>query len=328
MLEFDSNSRRDFAQIPELAQEGSSRLRLIAGCDWWLRRIRTCSSSCWRTGVLVPGSRQADIGWQDGTRAVSNWSRPPPFASQHQVMHACGHDFPYDRCLGLSPPKEQPGNALPASANAEEMKLQWRICMKGRCFGDWLQTGRRLFVGFEKWSDCDQYCCRNLWWGIRFKEKGHAAFPARCTLVAASYTRIFAVSGYAMLINREPRGDLWPFQAGVANNVKPHRYSLFTRYHSRTWLRTWASWCKVKTVAEGVAAAGMEVSRGSSRRLPVSPARRELMDFEERQVGLIWYRATAMTGEKLFGYLLSGDEWRYVLWSTMSLCAKSPSDEP
>ena len=151
---------------------------------------------------------------------------------------------------------------------------------------------------------------------IRFKGKGgHAAFPheANDALVAASYfvTQVQSVVSRNVNPIEGAVVTFGLFQAGTTNNVITDTAFLHGTIRALTQDMSLLVQKRVKTVAEGVAAAfdmEVEVELKQGGYLPVEnhPAlARELMDFFEEKDGIeLIDIEPAMTGED-FGYLLS-----------------------
>ena len=151
---------------------------------------------------------------------------------------------------------------------------------------------------------------------IRFKGKGgHAAFPheANDALVAASYfvTQVQSVVSRNVNPIEGAVVTFGVFQAGTTNNVITDTAFLHGTIRALTQDMSLLVQKRVKTVAEGVAAAfGMEVEvelkQGGYLPVENHPAlARELMDFFEEKDGIeLIDIEPAMTGED-FGYLLS-----------------------
>lgn len=324
-------TRRDLHQIPEIGLEEFEThaylmdkiAGLTAGKDFV--QLRT-----WRTGILVylQGSApQKTIGWRtdiDGLPIVE--ATGLSFASQHEGrMHACGHDLHMTVALGLLEQlvQAQPkNNLLFLFQPAEENEAGGMLMYEDGAFGDWLPDE---FYGLHVRPDLKvgdiATNTSTLFAGtcevkITFKGKGgHAAFPheANDALVAASYfvTQVQSVVSR----NVDPiEGAVVTFgsmHAGTTNNVIAETAFLHGTIRTLTMEMNLLTQKRVKTIAQGVAAAfdmevDIELKQGGY--LPVEnhpELAAELMTFFDQEEGVnLIDILPAMTGED-FGYLLS-----------------------
>ena len=323
--------RRDLHQIPEIGLEEYKThaylMQVIEGltADLDFVEIRT-----WRTGILVfikGSSPEKTIGWRtdiDGLPIVEETGLD--FASTHEGrMHACGHDMHMSVALGLL---EQAVSAQPTHnllflfQPAEENEAGGMLMYEDGAFGDWLPDE---FYGLHVRPDLkvgDIATNRGTLFAgtcevkLTFKGKGgHAAFPheANDALVAASYfvTQVQSVVSRNVNPIEGAVVTFGLFQAGTTNNVITDTAFLHGTIRALTQDMSLLVQKRVKTVAEGVAAAfdmEVEVELKQGGYLPVenNPAlARELMDFFEEKDGIeLIDIEPAMTGED-FGYLLS-----------------------
>lgn len=324
-------TRRDLHQIPEIGLEEFKThaylMEKIADltADKDFVQIRT-----WRTGILVylQGSApQKTIGWRtdiDGLPIVE--ATGLSFASQHEGrMHACGHDMHMTVALGLLEQlvQVQPkNNLLFLFQPAEENEAGGMLMYEDGAFGDWLPDE---FYGLHVRPDLKvgdiATNTGTLFAGtcevkITFKGKGgHAAFPheANDALVAASYfvTQVQSVVSR----NVDPiAGAVVTFgsmHAGTTNNVIAETAFLHGTIRILTMEMNLLTQKRVKTIAEGVAAAfdmevDIDLKQGGYLPVENNPELAvELMDFFEQEDGVnLIDILPAMTGED-FGYLLS-----------------------
>ena len=324
-------TRRDLHQIPEIGLEEFEThtylmdkiAGLTAGKDFV--QLRT-----WRTGILVylQGSApQKTIGWRtdiDGLPIVE--ATGLSFASQHEGrMHACGHDLHMTVALGLLEQlvQAQPkNNLLFLFQPAEENEAGGMLMYEDGAFGDWppdefygLHVRPDLKVG-DIATNTSTLFAGTCEVKITFKGKGgHAAFPheANDALVAASYfvTQVQSVVSR----NVDPiEGAVVTFgsmHAGTTNNVIAETAFLHGTIRTLTMNMNLLTQKRVKTIAQGVAAAfdmdvDIELKQGGY--LPVEnhpELAAELMSFFEQEDGVnLIDILPAMTGED-FGYLLS-----------------------
>jgi len=323
--------RRDLHQIPEIGlEEFETQAYLLdriaeitAGKDFVEQRT-------WRTGILVylhGAAPEKTIGWRadiDGLPIVEQTGLD--FASKHEGrMHACGHDMHMTTALGLLDQlvQVQPkNNLLFLFQPAEENEAGGMLMYKDNAFGDWLPDE---FYGLHVRPDLKvgdiATNTGTLFAGtcevkITFTGKGgHAAFPheANDALVAASYfiTQVQSVVSR----NVDPiEGAVVAFgsmHAGTTNNVIAETAFLHGTIRTLTMEMNLLTQKRVKTIAEGVAAAfdvelDLELKQGGYLPVENQPElAKELMDFftAEEDVNLIDI-LPAMTGED-FGFLLS-----------------------
>ena len=324
-------TRRDLHQIPEIGLEEVKTQayllnvieKLTAGKDFV--QIRT-----WQTGILVylQGSLpERTIGWRtdiDGLPIIEQTGLA--FASQHpDRMHACGHDFHMTIALGSLERalENQPkNNLLFLFQPAEENEAGGMLMYEDGAFGNWLPD---QFYGLHVRPDLKvgqiATNTHTLFAGtcevkIRFKGKGgHAAFPhqANDALVAASYfvTQVQSVVSRNVDPIEGAVITFGVFQAGKTNNVIADTAFLHGTIRALTHSMNLLVQKRVKTIAEGVAAAfdmDVEVELKQGGYLPVEnnpELARKLMTFfdEKEEIELIDIEP-AMTGED-FGYLLS-----------------------
>ena len=324
-------TRRDLHQIPEIGlEEFETQAYLLDVIEKLIEGKEFVQVRTWRTGILVylQGSQpERTIGWRtdiDGLPIVEQTGLP--FASQHQGrMHACGHDFHMTIALGCLERalEEQPkNNLLFLFQPAEENEAGGMLMYEDDAFGDWLPD---QFYGLHVRPDLKvgqiATNTHTLFAGtcevkIRFKGKGgHAAFPheANDALVAASYfvTQVQSVVSRNVNPIEGAVVTFGLFQAGTTNNVITDTAFLHGTIRALTQDMSLLVQKRVKTVAEGVAAAfdvklDLELKQGGYLPVENQPElAKELMDFftAEKDVNLIDI-LPAMTGED-FGFLLS-----------------------
>ena len=323
--------RRDLHQIPEIGLEEFKTQayllnvieKLTAGKDFV--QIRT-----WQTGILVylEGSQaERTIGWRtdiDGLPIIEETGLT--FASQHQGrMHACGHDFHMTIALGSLERalENQPkNNLLFLFQPAEENEAGGMLMYEDGAFGDWLpdqfyalHVRPDLKVG-QIATNTSTLFAGTCEIKINFKGKGgHAAFPheTKDALVAASYfvTQVQSVVSRNVNPIEGAVVTFGVFQAGTTNNVIADTAFLHGTIRALTHSMSLLVQKRVKTIAEGVAAAfdmDVEVELKQGGYLPVENTpelARQLMTFFDEKEGIeLIDIEPAMTGED-FGYLLS-----------------------
>ena len=323
--------RRDLHQIPEIGlEEFKTQAYLLERIAEMTEGKDFVEQRTWRTGILVylhGHAPEKTIGWRtdiDGLPIVEETDLD--FKSTHEGrMHACGHDMHMTTALGLLDQMLQvkpKNNMLFLFQPAEENEAGGMLMYEDGAFGDWLPD---QFYGLHVRPDLKvgqiATNTHTLFAGtcevkIRFKGKGgHAAFPheANDALVAASYfvTQVQSVVSRNVNPIEGAVVTFGLFQAGTTNNVITDTAFLHGTIRALTQDMSLLVQKRVKTVAEGVAAAfdmEVEVELKQGGYLPVenNPAlARELMDFFEEKEGIeLIDIEPAMTGED-FGYLLS-----------------------